>query len=621
MVQWSQLFSPSPPSRNHHHLRAELRQLLPTTRNDGIPSAYPPAEVTKVALRLKYQIERVVPCELELSKITRANSPVITRKVMSTAREAGGKEYEGCVVYCLLVCKRWFKQQARLEPWDAEMHGARATACEVLAKHLIETATDQDRLFQATLLKRYSTLNRSVPTPPSNVVETAVDQHALRIIASAGYQRCIAYLWRGWLVQDEANPANFVPWRDRATTAYWPHFDPDRMRAPVYQNAVQIFFSLLFLALYTVAINTINRSGDLDTVEGVLYVMTAGFVFDEASKLWKVGRHYVGFWNVFNSTLYALLTTSFITRMVALGHPAGAEERLRFNRLSYNFLAFSAPMFWMRLLLYLDTFRFFGAMMVVLKVMMRESLVFFALLVIVMVGFLQAFVGMDQADDSKQVTSFIVQSMVNAVMQSPNFDGFENFAPPFGIILYYLFTFVVMVVLLNILIALYNSAYSDITDNAIDEYMALFSQKTMQFVRAPDENVFIAPFNLIEIFFLILPFEWWMPKDRYERLNNFIMGVIYSPLLLITAHLETKQAYEVKHNRRRGEQDDDTVEEWEQMQGDIDLEAEGWTKKVERTKPNVETDAAVLEVREMKEKMGKLVELVEGTKVDINGSP
>lgn len=47
-------------------------------------------------------------------------------------------------------------------------------------------------------------------------------------------------------------------------------------------------------------------------------------------------------------------------------------------------------------------------------------------------------------------------------------------------------------VLLNILIALYNSAYEDITKNAIDEYMALFTQKTMQFVRAPDENVFIA---------------------------------------------------------------------------------------------------------------------------------
>lgn len=46
-------------------------------------------------------------------------------------------------------------------------------------------------------------------------------------------------------------------------------------------------------------------------------------------------------------------------------------------------------------------------------------------------------------------------------------------------------------VLLNILIALYNSAYEDISGNAIDEYMAIFAQKTMQFVRAPDENVFI----------------------------------------------------------------------------------------------------------------------------------
>lgn len=30
-----------------------------------------------------------------------------------------------------------------------------------------------------------------------------------------------------------------------------------------------------------------------------------------------------------------------------------------------------------------------------------------------------------------------------------------------------------MVILLNILIALYNSAYTDITENAVDEYLAL----------------------------------------------------------------------------------------------------------------------------------------------------
>jgi hypothetical protein len=40
------------------------------------------------------------------------------------------------VVYCLLVNKRWFKKQAMLELWDADLHSIRATACEVIAKHL-----------------------------------------------------------------------------------------------------------------------------------------------------------------------------------------------------------------------------------------------------------------------------------------------------------------------------------------------------------------------------------------------------------------------------------------------------------------------------------------------------
>ena len=90
------------------------------------------------------------------------------------------------------------------------------------------------------------------------------------------------------------------------------------------------------------------------------------------------------------------------------------------------------------------------------------------------------------------------------------------------------------------------------------------------------------------------------------------MGVIYSPLLLVTAWLESRQAYAVRHNRRHGEEDEDTVEEWEQMDEQIDLEGEGWTKKVEGAKPNVETDTAVLEIRELREKVEELKKLIEG---------
>jgi hypothetical protein len=200
--------------------------------------------------------------------------------------------------------------------------------------------------------------------------------------------------------------------------------------------------------------------------------------------------------------------------------------------------------------------------------------------------------------------------MANSVMQSPDFDGFDEYAAPFGLILYYIFTFVVMVILLNILVALYNSAYQDITDNAIDEHMALFAKKTMHFVRAPDENVFIAPFNLIEVFGLIIPFEWWMDANRYERLNHYVMAVIYSPLLTVTAYYEAREARHVKMNKARHKADDDTVEEWEQMEGEIGFAVEGWDKKVEATKPNVEVDPAVVEIRELEKKVAELIKTV-----------
>lgn len=111
-------------------------QVLNVANAEAVESAYPPAEVTKVALRLKYQIEQVVPCELEEWKITKANSPIITRRVIKAAKEAGGKDYPSCIIYCLLVCKRWFTRQALLELWDSDLHDVRAVACEVLAKKL-----------------------------------------------------------------------------------------------------------------------------------------------------------------------------------------------------------------------------------------------------------------------------------------------------------------------------------------------------------------------------------------------------------------------------------------------------------------------------------------------------
>lgn len=325
--------------------------------------------------------------------------------------------------------------------------------CFLLTIISIESEEDQNHLLVHILLKRYSIFQDGEETAPANVIERAVDLHALRVIGSSGYQKCIKYLWNGWLCQQEGNPTNFVPYQDRDSTEFSVHFHPDRMRAPIYQSACQILFSLVYLALYTQIINTVNPTGDLDVVEGILYIMTLAFISDEATKLWKIGRSYFDFWNAFNSTLYSILAVSFFLRVAALAHSpsAGDEKRQELNQLSYNFLAFAGPMFWMRMMLYLDTFRFFGAMFVVLRVMMKESLIFFALLFVVLVGFFQAFTGMAQVDDGPLGTKSIIIAMANSIMQSPEFGMFEDFAFPFGIILYYFYTFIILTSMTSLL--------------------------------------------------------------------------------------------------------------------------------------------------------------------------
>ena len=147
--------------RDRIHLHDEIQALLPVHREDWFQSAIPAKQVTFVALRLKYMLEQVIPCELPEESITKPHSGVITDEVMKTAKSAGKisgmtEDYGSCVIYCLLVCKQWFKNQAQLELWDADLHQLRALACEKLAKMIIEEEEDITYLMQEVLLKRYS---------------------------------------------------------------------------------------------------------------------------------------------------------------------------------------------------------------------------------------------------------------------------------------------------------------------------------------------------------------------------------------------------------------------------------------------------------------------------------
>lgn len=57
---------------------------------------------------------------------------------------------------------------------------------------------------------------------------------------------------------------------------------------PLYQNLLNLFFTLLFMVLYTITVNTPNERRDIDFVEGCLFAFALGFFFDEVTRLYII---------------------------------------------------------------------------------------------------------------------------------------------------------------------------------------------------------------------------------------------------------------------------------------------------------------------------------------------
>jgi len=83
---------------------------------------------------------------------------------------------------------------------------------------------------------------------------------------------------------------------------------------------------------------------------------------------------------------------------------------------------------------------------------------------------------------------------------------------------------------------LFSSAYSDVVDDAEAEFLTFFAAKTVSMIRAPDEFVYPAPFNLVELIF-IAPTEMILDKETYARLNRNVMSVLFFiPMIVIALH-------------------------------------------------------------------------------------
>jgi hypothetical protein len=213
-----------------------------------------------------------------------------------------------------------------------------------MAKLIIDSVDNEHYLHTDILLKRsvvprirllrYSIIKDGEPTDPTSAVELAVDLHATRVIAASNFQKCINALWRGFynVQYTEDNALAFAEYRYLMSQRFKDHFDTQRIKGtlssrrltlvPRYQNLLNLFFTLLFLVLYTIVVNTPNPTGGIDLVEGVLFAFVFGFFLDQIIKLylsseftdysWKVGLIRLGFWDAYNVCILSVVLTTAI---------------------------------------------------------------------------------------------------------------------------------------------------------------------------------------------------------------------------------------------------------------------------------------------------------------------
>ncbi|KAK7061976.1 hypothetical protein R3P38DRAFT_682340 [Favolaschia claudopus] len=525
----------------------EHRPLMAVDSDDK-PS---PQTLTKLIKRLRSLTLTLLPVEVDPESINNPTSRIITPRVIKAYKDAAG-DFVDALPYCLLRARAEFMWDANHNPADYDENFGRAIACEVLARRIVHYAAPET--LNAIMSTRFQHIQvDGDKSEMSSALEMAIDSHCTIFLSSTEAQDLVNSLWHGDIVQrtNANHDVDYVQYFEtRENESFLSRLNPSRMSVPGYQNYMRIIVWLFFLLVYSQAVRQpIERKDqrDFDEWEIVLYVMALAFCCEDFNRLYKLLKFVTykayNFWMIVAFITDGIFATAFILRVA--GFSDAEEQASRLRLLSFQILSFAAPLLWMKLVTVFDRYKYVGMMQIVVARMLQESGIFFALLSVLSLGFGQGLYALDASDGTLQSSGEIVNLLVQALLQAPDY---APFAPsPAGLTLYYLWGVITGLILLNILISLFSSAYQDVVDDAEAQYLAFFATKTIGMIRAPDSYVYPAPFNLIEVF-LISPFELVMKSTTYAKLNRVVMGVVFFiPLSMIAFYESVLRGSEDKH--------------------------------------------------------------------------
>ncbi|EJD53958.1 calcium activated cation channel [Auricularia subglabra TFB-10046 SS5] len=490
-----------------------------------------PDTINKLVMRLRALTFKLLPVEVPPESISEPMSRIVTPEVVKVYQDAAG-DFGEALPYCLLRARQTFSRDAERNAADYDENIGRATTCEVLARRITHLVPPDRLMAVMSTRYRYRQTDGDL-SGPSSALESAIDQHCTIFLSSSEAQHVINALWQGdWVqINNENGDIDYIPYREIQSSHYLGRLDPSRMAVPRYQNLFRIAVWFIFLGVYSQAVQQpvegFDPTHNFDIWEGLLYSMALAFSIEEMHRVYVTLRYFTwmafGFWTIVSLMTDALLLIAFSLRLAGLWI-TDTQLSYWYHYNSFKVLSCVAPLIWMKLITVVEGYKYIGTMTICVARMLRESVIFFGFLCVLLAGFVQGMYALDAADGTQEPNLSIVDILLQGLMQAPDFDKPTGGA--FGKVMYYMWMLVTTIIMLNILISLFSSAYEDIVDNAEAQYLAFFAGKTVGMIRAPDTFVYPAPFNLIEAF-LVAPFEPFVSEKTYASINRAVMSVIF----------------------------------------------------------------------------------------------
>lgn len=329
--------------------------------------------------------------------------------------------------------------------------------------------------------------------------------------------------------RDHLEPVKFTV--RRSATIYDPRdaslFKLSRLRVPRYRQFLSTCSFAILLGLYLAVL--IERSLKITALEVIFWFWSAGFMLDEIVGFNEQGfsLYILSFWNAFDVGILLLLICYYCMRLYGILMPDVRKHHVA--DMAYDVLAANAVLLFPRLFSVLDHYRYFSQLLIAFRMMARDLVAVFILIVISCSGFFVAFtLSFGDSYNAGDVAYALFQMLMGFTPAAWDSWGSYNIL---GKAILTLFLFICHFLIVTILITVLTNSFMAIVQNANEEHQFVLAVNTISMVKSDALFSYIAPTNVLA--WVLAPLRFVIPFRQFVRLNRTVIKVTHFPVLFI----------------------------------------------------------------------------------------